>query len=454
MPFSLQFSPIHAGLLSLLFGLVLAIAVAAVAYRLQALDISGAAAAVLEGALIFGLGGIPGAILLLAFFISSSLLSRLFGRRKNPLAEKYAKGSRRDAGQVLANGGLATLFIVLGALFPGQNWPWIGFAGSLAAVNADTWATEIGVLSPSEPRLISSGRIVERGASGGVSLTGTLAALAGAALIAVLAVAFAANPLVPSLLALAVFSLAGAAGSLFDSWLGATVQAIYTCPACCKETERHPVHLCGAPTTLVRGWPWLNNDWVNLSCSLAGAALAVGLLALSPVWSPIEGSAAIPSSIGGSPMAFPISSTAFEDGSLIPVRFTCDGANRSPALTWRDLPANTRSLALITEDPDAPLMTYIHWVIYNIPPTVTTLPEGIPQGQTAAGVGTQGANSARHLGYDGPCPPPGGAHRYYFRLYALDIDPTLPPGLDSGQLRKELQGHILGEATWVGRYGR
>jgi uncharacterized protein (TIGR00297 family)/Raf kinase inhibitor-like YbhB/YbcL family protein len=433
---------------------ILAILVASAAYLARALNVSGAIAAALMGTLIFGFGGLSGAILLLAFFISSSLLSRLFTRRKRGLDEKYSKGSRRDAGQVLANGGLATIFIVLHGLFPGQAWPWIGFAASLAAVNADTWATELGVFSPSAPRLISSGKVVEGGTSGGVTPVGTLASFGGGLLIGILGVGLGPQPWSAALAGTLLVALAGLAGSLFDSYLGATVEAIYYCPACCKETERHPRHLCGTETTPLRGWRWLNNDWVNFAGSLAGAAAALLLfLALPGAFSAFQPAALSPS--GGVTMSFPISSSSFDEGGLIPTRFTCDGENHSPALAWRDLPAGTKSLALIAEDPDAPGGTFTHWVLYNLPPTLTSLPEGLAKTVALTGVGTQGENSFRRTGYDGPCPPKGSTHRYYFRLYALDSAPTLPAGMTAATLRAQaIQGHTLGEAEWVGRYGR
>ncbi len=263
----------------LFLGILLAIVVAALAYRAHSLDRSGALAAALLGTVVFGLGGLPWAVLLLGFFISSSALSRLAGKRKQALAEKFSKGSRRDAGQVLANGGVAGVFVLLHLAFPGAVWPWLAFAGSLAAVNADTWATELGVLSPVAPVGITSFRPVERGASGGITLTGTLAALAGAALIGLLAVLVEPSPSWP--LVLLLVSLVGLAGSLVDSYLGATVQAIYTCPTCHKETERHPTHTCGSPTTLARGLPWLDNDWVNTACALSGGLLALAAAVLT-----------------------------------------------------------------------------------------------------------------------------------------------------------------------------
>ena len=226
----------------------------------------------LSGGLIFGLGGIPWAVLLLTFFISSSLLSRAFAVSKFVLAEKFAKGSRRDYGQVLANGGLGALLALLLALLPLEVWPWIAFAGAMAAVNADTWATELGVLSASPPRLITNRKVVERGTSGGITLFGNLAALAGAALIGFGAALF--TPDIPALRLMAVFIVAGFAGATLDSFLGASVQAIYYCPQCQQETESHPRHRCGTETVQVRGWRWLNNDLVNFSCSLVGASVA------------------------------------------------------------------------------------------------------------------------------------------------------------------------------------
>jgi uncharacterized protein (TIGR00297 family) len=258
--------------LQLLAGLALGGLIAWLAWRVKALSRSGALAAALTGGLIFGLGGLAWAVLLLAFFISSSLLSRLFARRKLALSEKFSKGSQRDWGQVMANGGLGALLAVTHAVYPGEAWPWIAFAGAMAAVNADTWATELGVLNPTPPRLITSGKAVERGTSGAISLGGSLAALGGAGLVALLAALFS-GPAAGMILLAA--TLGGVSGSFFDSWLGATIQAIYWCPACGKETERHPQHTCGSATSHYRGWLWLDNDWVNGLASLTGALVAL-----------------------------------------------------------------------------------------------------------------------------------------------------------------------------------
>jgi uncharacterized protein (TIGR00297 family) len=264
--------------MQILYGLSLAIVVASLAYRVHSLNKSGAIAATLVGTVIFGLGGWSWAILLMVFFITSSGLSRAFKNRKRGLDEKFSKGHERDAGQVFGNGGLATFFAALHAFYPESILLWIGFAVSLAAVNADTWATELGVLNPTRPRMITDlRRSVEKGTSGGVSLFGTLASLLGAAVIALPAVYLSpVGSLTPAYFFL--ISLSGLAGSLFDSLLGATVQAMYYCPADEKETEKHPLHSCGTPTIHLRGWKWLDNDWVNFACGAFAAAVAFVLL--------------------------------------------------------------------------------------------------------------------------------------------------------------------------------
>ncbi len=257
--------------MQLFLGFLLAGIIAYLARRARSLNFSGAAAATLVGTIVFGLGGLQWAILLMVFFITSSALSRLFKARKRSLDEKFSKGHERDAGQVFGNGGLATVFVLVNALAPESTVGWVGFAAALAAVNADTWATELGVLNPAAPRLITDLRKrVEKGTSGGISLLGTFASLTGAAVIALPAAWFAGDwRLLP------LISLAGLAGSLFDSLLGATLQAMYYCPADQKETEKHPLHTCGTPTLHIRGWKWLDNDWVNLACSAAGAGVAL-----------------------------------------------------------------------------------------------------------------------------------------------------------------------------------
>ena len=268
--------------MQIFYGLILAAIVAYLAYRLHSLSKSGAFAATLVGTVIFGIGGLEWAILLLTFFITSSGLSRLFKKRKQELEEKFSKGHERDAGQVLGNGGLATFFAALSVFYPDSFVLWIGFAASLAAVNADTWATELGVLSPTPPRMITNPtKRVEKGTSGGISLFGTLASLLGSAVVALPAVLLApAGTLTTSHFLL--ITVAGLAGSLFDSLLGATVQAMYYCPTDQKETEKHPLHTCGTKTVHIRGWKRLNNDWVNFACGGFGSLVAfIGIVVLN-----------------------------------------------------------------------------------------------------------------------------------------------------------------------------
>ncbi len=260
--------------MQLLLGFILAIIIAFLAYKARSLNKSGALAAAFTGTIIFGIGGWAWAILLLTFFITSSALSRAFKKRKQGLDEKFSKGHERDAGQVFGNGGIATLFAALHFFFPESIIPWVGFAAALAAVNADTWATELGVLNPHPPRMITNlKKVVEKGTSGGISLIGTLASLTGSALIGILAASLYPTPDPVSIFI--IVTLAGLAGSLFDSLLGGTVQAMYFCPTDKKETEKHPLHTCGTQTVHVRGWKWLDNDLVNFSCGAFGMLVAM-----------------------------------------------------------------------------------------------------------------------------------------------------------------------------------
>jgi uncharacterized protein (TIGR00297 family) len=263
--------------MQLLLGFLLAFIIAFLAYKARSLNLSGAVAAAFTGTVIFGIGGWEWAVLLLTFFITSSALSRAFKKRKQDLDEKFSKGHERDAGQVFGNGGIATFFATLHFFFPESPIPLVCFAASLAAVNADTWATELGVLNPNPPRMITNlKRVVEKGTSGGISMVGTSASVMGALVIALPASLFADNW---SLLPLITF--AGLAGSLFDSLLGGTFQAMYYCPTDNKETEKHPLHTCGTKTVHLRGWKWLDNDWVNFACGAMGVVVALVTLAIS-----------------------------------------------------------------------------------------------------------------------------------------------------------------------------
>jgi uncharacterized membrane protein len=308
-------------LVELLGGFALSLAIGVIGHRRGALSNSGVVGALITGTLTFGLGGWEWGTLLIVFFASSSALSFYRAREKEALAEKFAKGQRRDLAQALANGGLAALLAVLSRLVPtlpslagagcpfssplsgeghpffpplaggsipfspplaggGQGGVWfIACAGALAAVNADTWATELGVLSPHPPRLITTGRRVEVGTSGGVTWRGTAASLAGALTIGLcggLELLVLRQGWASAAALLLGATVGGVVGSCCDSLLGATVQAIYWCDACGKETERQ-VHRCGTQTRRLRGWGWLGNDLVNFAASVAGALVAAGI---------------------------------------------------------------------------------------------------------------------------------------------------------------------------------
>jgi Raf kinase inhibitor-like YbhB/YbcL family protein len=300
--------------------------------------------------------------------------------------------------------------------------------------------------------MINTWKPAERGDSGGISLAGSLAALGGSFLIAVPAVLI--RPDLPFdfgwdywAVAALLITLAGFGGSLIDSLLGATVQVIYICPACGKETERHPLHTCGTQTVYKRGWRWMNNDAVNAFCTVSGVIiLLLGGLLLPD---------AVPMVSGGEYMiTIPLSTPAFTPGEPIPAKFTCEGENVSPALEWDTLPAGTKGLALIMDDPDAPMGTFVHWVIYNIPASLKGLPEGVKTDKQVSGIGTQGNNGARRSGYTGPCPPPGKLHRYYFTLYALNTQTSFEPGFSKEQVLQKIEGQVLATGQVMGTYQR
>jgi Raf kinase inhibitor-like YbhB/YbcL family protein len=148
-----------------------------------------------------------------------------------------------------------------------------------------------------------------------------------------------------------------------------------------------------------------------------------------------------------------IESSAFSDGQPIPQKYTCQGADVSPALTWSTAPQNSKSFTLITDDPDAPTGTWVHWVFYNLPSQTHALPESVPKTEQALG-GVQGKNDFQKIGYNGPCPPPGRPHRYYFKLYALDTSLNLKPGATKPEVERAMLGHVLAHAEVMGTYQR
>lgn len=157
---------------------------------------------------------------------------------------------------------------------------------------------------------------------------------------------------------------------------------------------------------------------------------------------------------GDSNMTFSLQSPSFSNGSPIPRKFACEGSDSSPALQWDNFPANTQSLALIVDDPDAPAGTWTHWVVYDLPPNARQLPEGAPKQPSLADGGAQGTNDFGKIGYGGPCPPPGKPHRYFFKLYALNAKLNLKPGATRAQVEQAMQDHVIGKAEWMGTYQR
>ena len=153
-------------------------------------------------------------------------------------------------------------------------------------------------------------------------------------------------------------------------------------------------------------------------------------------------------------MTFSIFSSSFSQGGEIPRKFTCDGADVSPELSWTGAPEGTQSFALLADDPDAPVGIWTHWVLYDLPAQATGLPEGVSKVDEVPSGGRQGRNDFRKIGYGGPCPPPGKPHRYFFKLYALDGMLNLKPGSSKQEVEQAMQNHILSRAELMGKYQR
>lgn len=272
--------------LRLLSGLLFSSAIGLLAYRRRSLSWSGMVGAIVTGTTTFGLGGLPWGLALIYFFASSTLLSHFREHDKaQTAADKFSKGSQRDLGQVAANGGLAALLALgysLSKSERSQELYQAAYAGTLATATADTWATELGVLSTQQPRLITTGQLTTPGTSGGVTLLGLSAASLGAFTLGSvfwLLLNFKrqeASSKPQKVLPFIAF-IAGLGGSLADSLMGATVQAMYYCPTCEKETERR-VHSCGTPTQSLRGLAWCDNDVVNFVSTAIGSLIAMLLM--------------------------------------------------------------------------------------------------------------------------------------------------------------------------------
>ena len=259
-------------------GLFLGIALGGImgllAFRAKALTAGGAVAAAVVGTAIFGFGGLAAAILMISFFMSSTALTRFKTQQKQEMKLGFAKAGRRDAGQVWANGGAAAACMLLYG-WSGSSLALIGFVGAMAAATADTWGTEIGVLSKTQPRSILTGLPVAHGESGGMTVLGTIASAAGALAISLIGIL-----VLGDWWAVPLGFIGGLTGAVFDSFLGARWQVMFTCPSCAKATESHPFHHCGAETQYERGWRWLDNDGVNFLATCAGAGVSVILAIL------------------------------------------------------------------------------------------------------------------------------------------------------------------------------
>lgn len=271
--------PFIKAILNCILGLILSTAIGLVAYKKRSLNVNGVIGLLAIGTLLFICGGWIWFSILVAFLISSSLLTLYRSEDKTFLNDIVAKPGARDIWQALANGGIGALSGLVYSFYP-EKVIFAAFLGAIAAVNADTWAVEIGILSKSDPVLITTGKGVPPGTSGGISALGILATATGALFIGLITWALIS---IDSLLfnnksdyrwVLPVTLLGGIAGSIFDSLLGATVQSTYYCEWCHKETER-VVHTCGQETKLIKGWRWLSNDWVNFLASLIGGGVAI-----------------------------------------------------------------------------------------------------------------------------------------------------------------------------------
>jgi Raf kinase inhibitor-like YbhB/YbcL family protein len=188
--------------------------------------------------------------------------------------------------------------------------------------------------------------------------------------------------------------------------------------------------------------------WLFIPCGILSAAcLAAGC-------SRKEKESEIIPNKGGQTMAIQITSGAFAEGAAIPAEHTCDGADASPPLKWSGVPAGAKSLALLCDDPDAPGKTWVHWVLYGLPPTVAELSEGVPKTETLPNGAKQGLNDFTRVGYGGPCPPHGSPHRYFFKLYALDTQLSLSARATKQDVESAMKGHVLAQGQLMGTYQR
>ncbi len=261
-------------------GFIFAVIISITSLLVGFLAPSGAAATFLMAVIIFGIGGWKWTIPMLTFFILSSFISKIKNKRKEAAEEYFEKSHRRDMGQVAGNGGLASVFVLFEFVYPDPIW-YFAYLGAIAAATADTWGTEFGISFSNGARNIVTFQKVPRGVSGGVSVTGTVAGVLGGTIIALSGFAWyhqVVEIMPSSYISVGLIAGAGLVGSLFDSYIGATVQAIYRCSMCKAVTERK-TH-CGVPAKKVHGLRWMTNDYVNFACTAMGSGVAVVLYLL------------------------------------------------------------------------------------------------------------------------------------------------------------------------------
>lgn len=265
---------------SFLLAIIFALLLASIAEKFALLSEGGILAAILVGLTIYFFGGWNWFFILAIFFISASAFTRFRAKEKEAVNQEFAKGGVRDFWQVAANGALAALIAVINQFHP-LNTFYFAFLGVAATITADTIATEIGVLS-NNSFMITTLKKVEKGTSGAVSVLGLTAAFLGSLSIGIIAFLlsnYAKAPYIEPVFLIAIPTIAGTAGALVDSLLGATVQVMFWCPKCKKQTERE-VHKCGTQTKYYKGWKFINNDTVNLLSSMIGALIGGGLYQL------------------------------------------------------------------------------------------------------------------------------------------------------------------------------
>lgn len=254
-----------------ILGFFLSLIISAGALRIKFLTLSGSVGTFLLAFLIFGLGGWQWTLPILSFFILSSLLSKLREKRNPSVNSYFAKSGSRDFYQVLANGGLGGILVFINQIFPNTIW-YFTYSGIIASSCADTWATEIGTLTRNRTYNILNFKMVEQGSSGGVSLTGFLGSFIGAFFISVVSVLYVENNKMEFIL---LITFAGFAAALFDSFLGASLQAQYRCPVCDRIVDKN-MH-CNKDAVKYRGVNFVNNDLVNLAAGIFGGLIVFSL---------------------------------------------------------------------------------------------------------------------------------------------------------------------------------